>query len=272
MSNRPRDEKEIKQHLTEYLRDHLPDTWTIFEKEHNTIQIIHRINRDQGITLQLEDTIRRIEQEPARMQEWLLDLSHRINAVIQVKDNPLQLKGNESAIFPVLRNPSGNEFMKRGSKLISRGHTTESVIVYALDLKTSYVLIHDQLLKESGWTEAELHKMAIDNLEKLDVTPRMDQVGGNIFHFISHSDGYAASRVLNRSLLETMAGKVKGEFGVAFPHQDVLIFADLIDKRGFQVLSEVTMDFAVRGEIPISSIPFTYEEGQLEPFLTIRTK
>lgn len=52
---------------------------------------------------------------------------------------------------------------------------------------------------------------------------------------------------------------------LAVPHQDVLIIGDIQDNTGYDVLAHMTMDFFADGLVPITSLPFVYNNGKLEP-------
>jgi uncharacterized protein YtpQ (UPF0354 family) len=175
----------------------------------------------------------------------------------------------EGSIYPILRHHS---FFKQIPKsYVSRAHTAETTIAYALDLQAGYVLIEEQMAQAAGWDEATLYTLSINNLLKLPFEVKTQQVGENEIHFISPQDGYAASRILLPELLERYAKQQKGDrLGVAIPHQDVLIIADLYGERGAQLLSKLTLDFASKGEIPISPLPFIYQDGTLDPFIVIQ--
>jgi uncharacterized protein YtpQ (UPF0354 family) len=261
----------IKDKVKVELQKAIQEFWVIVEKEHNVLEIKHTINSDKGLTVRLDDLFRKVEEEPKEENKWITDLVLRVKATLKATEAEQKLVGREGRIFPVLRHPSTAKSTGDGIPLITREHTAESVIYYALDLGTSYVLIHQNHLREAGWSEGKLHELAIYNLSRLDSTPKVDRVGENEFYFISRGDGYSASRVLNPKLLEWMERKVTGTLGVSFPHQDVLVFADLQDKKGYQVLSQISMDFSIKGDIPISSIPYVYENGELEPYMTIST-
>ena len=101
----------------------------------------------------------------------------------------------------------------------------------------------------------------------------MDQVQGNDYYFIATQDGYDASRILNDSFLEDMKQKATGDLAVAVPHQDVLILADIRNDIGYDILAQMTMKFFAEGRIPITSLPFIYENKKLEPvFIMARNK
>lgn len=289
------DEQNIRSKVRSALAGGLSPQWTLSEKEHNVLAISHKNNVDKGLQVGLEDIFRQIEEQPENASAIIQDLVQRVAAALKSVVSEHTLVGNEDNIYPVLRNasvsPSGSPDPDPDahSDLASDAHpdpdahpdrasltyphhphTAESTIYYALDLGTSYILIHSGLLEEADWSEAELHRHAMENLAKMDSTPKIDYVGDNVFYFVSPGDGYAASRVLNKSLIEWMKRKTKGELGVAIPHQDCLIFADIRDDLGYKALAQITMDFHVRGDVPISSLPYLFDEDEeLEPFLPI---
>lgn len=152
-------------------------------------------------------------------------------------------------------------------------HTAETRIYYALDLGKSYRLIDEQMMEEQGWTIERLREIAAFNARSLSTELKEDRVAGNSFYFIATQDGYDASRILNESLLEGFRANAKGDVLVAVPHQDVLILADIENKTGYDILAQVTMKYFAEGRVPITSLPFIYEEKKLEPvFIMARNR
>src|SRR5699024_5196809 len=110
------------------------------------------------------------------------------------------------------------------------------------------------------WTKEKIEEIAMFNLRSLENTFKKDTVADNDFYFIATQDGYDASRILNTAFLEEMKGKCTGDLAVATPHQDVLIVADIKNDTGYDILAQLTMQFFAEGRIPITSLPFIYEE------------
>jgi uncharacterized protein YtpQ (UPF0354 family) len=262
----------IRDQLLSQLKEALSSLASVTEKEHNVLEIRHTMNLDRRLTISLEDLAQKIEDEPAEENRLIRDLVQRVRATMKSMGKGHHLVGNEGRIYPVLRHTSFPKESKEGFTFVTKEHTAESTIFYALDLGESYILIHEEHLQEAGWTNETLQEHAIRNILKLDSTPKTDQVGENVFYFISRGDGYSASRILNPKLIEWMERKVTGELGVAIPHQEVLIFADLRDKKGYQVLAQIAMDFARKGDVPISALPYIVENGKLEPFMAVNTR
>lgn len=178
------------------------------------------------------------------------------------------LIGQNERIYPVLRH--AGLVQKERERWVFQPHTADTVMLYALDQGDGYSLIEQRMLQEAGWTEEELHRLAIDNLQQLPFTVKTQEVGGNRIHFISPADGYAASRILLEPLLRDFDRQKTGDtLGVAIPHQDVLIVADLIGDTGAHLLARLTYDFASKGQVPISVLPFFWEDGELTPFLVV---
>ena len=48
---------------------------------------------------------------------------------------------------------------------------------------------------------------------------------------------------------------------VAVPHQDVLIIADIRNKTGYDVMAHLTMEFLLKGLVPITSLSFGYKKN-----------
>ncbi|HET7616516.1 MAG TPA: DUF1444 family protein, partial [Bacillales bacterium] len=89
---------------------------------------------------------------------------------------------------------------------------------------------------------------------------------------VNQNDGYDASRILNTGLLEEMNEKAEGTLTVAVPHQDVLVFGDIRNDSGYDVLGQMAMSFYTSGRVPITALPFIYENGQLEPIFIMARK
>ncbi|MDR7318699.1 DUF1444 family protein [Brevibacillus nitrificans] len=178
------------------------------------------------------------------------------------------LNGQERNVYPVLRHSS--MIAKYPDRWVTKGHTADTAVLYALDIGEGYLLIEREMLTQAGWSEEQLHQAAMRNLQGLPYSVKTQEVAGNRIHFISPTDGYAASRVLLEPLLQSFDQQKQGDqLGVAIPHQDVLIVADLSGDTGAHLLARLTYDFASKGQVPISVLPFFWEEGELTPFLVV---
>ncbi|MBP1930547.1 DUF1444 family protein [Ammoniphilus resinae] len=260
-------ETQIISNVLEQLKKRLDSNIWVIEKKEEQIQIKQKEKTHAGLSLSIPVILSKIGREKPleTMEEFLSRVEMMANASLQ----EISLKGNEDRIYPVIRSRS-HPTDKQGTSLLHKYHTAESTIFYAFDLGNTYRLIDQQMIDQSQLTEEKVEQMAIANLKKLDTSYKEDIVGDNTFYFFSQTDGYAASRVLNDELLSFMRRKVQHDMGVAIPHQDVLIIADLKNEIGFKVFSRLNMDFCMKGNIPISPLPFLYTEKQeLEPIMIL---
>ena len=197
------------------------------------------------------------------------DVVYYIEQSLEAMQHSPSIKGKENNIFPVIRSTSFPRKTPDGKRLVYKDHTAETRIFYALDLDQSYKLIDKSFLEKEKLTPEALHEMALFNLRSLPVIPKEDHVADNTFYFINYNDGYDASRILDQSLIESMAKKMEGDFAIAVPHQDVLIFADIKNNRGYDILAQMAMSFFVNGNIPITALPFLWEEHKLQPIFIL---
>ncbi len=259
----------LKRRVWELLSRELPSGWECSIEGEGIRLIQHDSEKKVERTISLQSLYNRVEQYPDQRREALYTMVNRIMAGIQGVAADRQLKGQEAAVYPVLRHHS---FLNSSEETIyvAKPHTSETVLVYALDHPHGYSIIESPMLERAGWTVDQLHAYAMENLRKLDFPVRTQEVGDHLIHFINPTDGYAASRILLDNLLEQYEQTKRGRMlGVAIPHQDVLIIADLADDQGAQLLARLTYDFASKGEVPITPIPFLYENGELVSYLVL---
>jgi len=261
--------KSIRQSLqkraVELLARQLPEGWTCLADGAGLV--LRREQDGWKKQLPLEMLYTRVEQHPDQRRKALYEFVHYVAALIASQSVSRSLAGQEERVFPVIRHRSQAET----STWLSKPHTEETVIAYALDHGQGYSLIEKKMLTDANWTEEKLERCALENLQRLPFSVKTERVGKTAVHFISPADGYAASRILLPSLLKEMDQEKNGEvLGVAIPHQDVLIVADIPDDSGAQLLARIAFDFASKGPIPICPLPFFYEQGELTAFLVVQ--
>ncbi|MDL4839384.1 DUF1444 domain-containing protein [Aquibacillus rhizosphaerae] len=253
----------MKNILEERLKN--PD-WNIsFNRDKDVFRVEWKETK-QGISITIPNVIAKYEQ---RGEDALQDLEYHVVEALQIMNQTHELTGKEKNIFPVIRATSFPTKTKSKKKLIYSDHTAETRIYYALDLGKTYKLIDEEMLHKEGWTIERLREISTFNVRSLTSEPRKDPVAGNDFYFMASQDGYDASRILNESLLEEMKANSTGELAVAVPHQDVLIFADIQNDMGYDILAQMTMKFFAEGRVPITSLPFIYEDKKLEPIFIL---
>ncbi|WP_077327578.1 DUF1444 domain-containing protein [Virgibacillus siamensis] len=238
-----------------------PEFKTSYNRDKDTYRIAWK-DSNRGMTITLPNVVAKYNEHGDQAVDELVE--HVLEA-LRIMNEEHQLTGMEKNIYPVIRAASFATTTKSGKKLVCKDHTAETRIYYALDLGKSYRLIDEGMLEKEGWSHDRIDEIATFNVRSLDNEYKKDTVADNDFYFIAKQDGYDASRILNEALLEEMKVNSKGELAVAVPHQDVLIFADIQNKMGYDVLAQMTMKFFAEGRIPITSLPFIYENKELEP-------
>lgn len=239
--------------------------WT-YDKEKDQLRIEHRII-GKGITISLPEIIAKYK---GRKEAAIDDVIHLIDATFRAmeKEHEIGFEGEET-IYPVIRSTSFPKETAAGDRFITKEHTAETMVYYALDLGETYRLIDESMLNHIGKTENEIKEIALFNVRKLSTKMKKDEVAGNIFYFVNNKDGYDASRLLNDSFLQDMEGQMEGEMTVSVPHQDVLIIGDIRNKIGYDVLAQMTMQFFTTGKVPVTSLSFVYNNGHLEPIFIL---
>ncbi|MGN7309753.1 DUF1444 family protein [Alkalicoccobacillus gibsonii] len=243
--------------------------WNIkYNQKEATLRIEDTVT-NKGVTLSLRPLLAKWEREEyAGVDEAIRYVKVGLESMRQ----QVQLKGNESHIFPVIRAASFPEESKDGKKLVFHEHTAETRVYYALDLGQSYTLIDHSLLEQSDITLESLREMALFNLRSLPKSFKQQEVAGNTFYFMNAKDGYEASRILDPSLIEEMGKKVQGELGIAIPHQDALFFVDLVNDTGYDVMAQTTLTFFGQGRVPVTALPFLLGDNGIEPVFIMAQK
>ncbi|WP_096202642.1 DUF1444 domain-containing protein [Bacillus sp. FJAT-45350] len=236
--------------------------WSIrYNKEEEKIRIEDNETK-KGVSLALKPLLAKYEK---RKEEAVTEIVHYVESAIAAMAQEHNLSGNEKRIFPVIRSTSFPTETTSGKKLFYEEHTAETRIYYCLDLGSTYVLIDEDMVEKANLTSNKVKEMALFNIRSLQSQPKEDTVAGNKFYFVNSNDGYDASRILDNSLLERMNKSKEGVLAVAVPHQDVLIFADIVNDTGYDVLGQMVFQFYSQGKIPITALPFIYENGELDP-------
>ncbi|MDA3129764.1 DUF1444 family protein [Aliibacillus thermotolerans] len=239
-----------------------------FDKEKSMLRIEHT-GLKKGVDLDINKVLAKHEKDRERALE---DAAHFIQTTFEAMEKDIVLKGKEKYIYPVIRSTSFPTKTKTGEALLYTDHTAETRIYYALDMGEAYTILDKSTVEKAGYTEKEIKETALFNVRTLDVSYQTDEVAGNIYYFVNTNDGYDASRILNDPFLEEMEKKIEGEMVVAVPHQDVLIIADIKNDAGYDVLGQMTFRFFSNGRVPITALPFIYENKEFEPIFILARK
>lgn len=239
--------------------------YTSYNRDKDSYRIEWKETR-KGMTIKLPNVIAKYNE---RGEIAFEELVNHIEEALRIMNEKHSLEGMEKYIFPVIRATSFPTETKAKTKMVTKEHTAETRVFYALDLGKSYRLIDEPMIEQVNWTKEHLDEIATFNMRSLNIDYNKDNVADNDFYFIATQDGYDASRILNETFLEDMYKKVSGEMAVAVPHQDVLIVADIQNKTGYDILAQLTMQFFTEGRNPITSLPFIYEDKHLEPIFIL---
>lgn len=259
--------KELKDELVKRLSR---DDWLIsYNQKENKLSIINTKVK-KGAHLSLPPLLAKYEKIKDKAIE---EAVRYVEVTLNAMEKEITLKGKEKQIFPVIRATSFPLETKEGKKLVYDDHTEETRIFYAVDLGEYYQLIDEEWLERDNLSKTAIKEMALFNLRSLPYEIKEDKVAGNTYYFINMNDGYDASRILDESILQKIKEKAKGEVACAVPHQDVCLFADLVNETGYDILGQMVFQFFVQGKIPITALPFLLNGDELEPtFILARRK
>ena len=246
--------REFKKRLSE-------DTYSYdYNRETNKLRLTHK-GLERGIEISIPPILAKYETKKEKIIEEVVYTIHQTFEAME-KETAIDMSG---AIYPVIRSTSFPKESKDGNKFVMKDHTAETRIYYAIDLGNTYRLLDEKMITERGIRETEVRERALFQVRNLPNKYKKDEVAGNIFYFFNNNDGYDASRILNESLLKEMKSQISGDMTVSVPHQDVMIIGDIRNEVGYDVLAQMTMHFFTVGTVPITSLSFIYENGELEP-------
>lgn len=250
--------------LVSILKERLPSEnfdWK-FDEKADKVRLDHKL-LNKGMDISLPDILFRYsEKKEAAIDEVVYTIDMTFKAMELEHAEGFQ---GGRPIYPVIRSTSFAEETADGNRFVMKDHTAETRIYYALDLDTTYRLIDESMLDAIGQTAPQLMEAAQFRVKSLPTKMKKDEMDGNLYYFINNNDGYDASRILNTAFLKEMKEKTEGDMTVSVPHQDVLIIGDIRNKTGYDVLAQMTMHFFTKGNVPVTSLSFIYEDDKLEP-------
>lgn len=250
------------------LKEQIPSpnlTWN-HDRETETVRIEH-VSIGKGMTVSLSPIAAKYEE---RGKVALDEVVYTINETFGAMEKEAQGElPSDLHIFPVIRSTSFPLESNEGTKFITADHTAETRVFFALDTGTTYRLIDENVVNSLKLTADQVKEIAKFQLRKLSTSLKEDNVAGNVFYFLNENDGYDASRILNERFLNEMKEKITGDMTVSVPHQDVLIIGDIRNEVGYDVLAQMAMHFFTEGKVPITSLSFIYEDGELEPIFIL---
>ncbi|TQR18406.1 DUF1444 family protein [Psychrobacillus vulpis] len=233
-----------------------------YNRETNKLRLTHR-SINKGIDISIPPILAKYE---TKKEQAIEEVVYTITQTFQAmeKENAGAIDP-ASSVYPVIRSTSFPLKSNEGNRFITKDHTAETRIYYALDLGNTYRLLDEKMLANWNVRETEIRERALFQVRNLKNSYKKDEVAGNIFYFFNNNDGYDASRILNESLLRDMKKLIVGDMTISVPHQDVMIIGDIRNETGYDVLAQMTMHFFTVGTVPVTSLSFVYENGDLEP-------
>lgn len=233
-----------------------------FDRKADKLRIVHH-TLHKGMEISLPEIVAKfVHKQDSAIDDVVYTIAETFRAM-----EAEQAQGfvGKHIIYPVIRSTSFPTESTAGQLFLTKDHTAETRIFYALDLGTTYRLIDHAMLSELGMTAAEVQDVALFTVKNLPTAYKQDIVSDNIFYFINNNDGYDASRLLNQSFMKEMEQRIEGHMVVSVPHQDVLIIGDIRNDTGYDVIAQIAMQFFTTGAVPVTSLSFIYEDGKLEP-------
>jgi len=167
-------------------------------------------------------------------------------------------------VYPVVRSTGFNRDNKQ--QLVKFPHTNETDIYLAYDFGKGYKLLDKTFLEKLSLSLDEILEFAKRNLENLPLKYNLDEVEGNKFYFLNAKDGYDGARVIDKNILDYFYKKIGESYYLGLPHQDVLIIADIKNKKGLEILQKMMVHFFTEGTVPITTITFKYDGEKLESY------
>jgi len=237
-----------------------------FDTKHDKLRLNHK-KIGKGMELSLPGILAKYnDKQGAAIDEVVYTIEQTFNAMEQEVEQGFQAT---TQIYPVIRATSYPQASKEGHAFITTEHTAETRIFYALDLGKTYRFIDESMVEVLQLTVEQIRETARFSVKQLPTVYNKDEVAGNTFYFVNANDGYDASRILNEGFLKEMQTNIEGDMTLSVPHQDVLIVGDIRNETGYDVLAQMTMHFFAVGTVPITSLSFIYEDGELEPIFIL---
>lgn len=237
-----------------------------YNRETNKLRLTHK-QLGKGMDISIPPILAKYE---TKKEEAINEVVYTIQETFSAMEKEMAGEIDPTlAVYPVIRSTSFPLKSNEGNRFVTKDHTAETRIYYALDLGNTYRLLDEKMLASWNVRETEIRERALFQVRNLKTNYKTDEVAGNIFYFFNNNDGYDASRILNESLLKEMKKQISGDMTVSVPHQDVMIIGDIRNETGYDVLAQMTMHFFTVGTVPITSLSFIYDKGDLEPIFIL---
>lgn len=143
--------------------------------------------------------------------------------------------------------------------------TPDLIVALVLDFEESMRYVRQREAEREGLDFDDLLEVALANLQARsggELYEMGDEQTGAIF-VIATQDGYDATRILLKPLLENLAQRVQGRLVIGIPNRDFLIaFGDANPALVAQVRRQIEADSRTR-PYPLTQTLFTLRDGEL---------
>jgi len=157
--------------------------------------------------------------------------------------------------------------MREENAIVTRPFGGDLSIVYVVDSANSMRLVSQGLLKELSINEAELHRIAIENMSKAfgGPLPTEQPVADSTLRTITLEDSYAAARLLLTPQWADVAAEFKGDVVAAVPARDMLMYCDGSAPEDVQAMTTLATKIAGEWAYPLSAQLFRFTGTSWEP-------
>lgn len=178
-------------------------------------------------------------------------------------DDMLSEKLDLADIVPIIRTPDYAQGIPEKIKLYSEPFVSDLVVMYALDTKNSIQTLGAEKVRELNVEPAKLRKLAIQNL--LRKFPEQTLRKGKDISMLTLGGDYETSFLLCDYFWKDMMKQLGGRLVVGVPSRDVLIFSAEKNKKGVEMIRNLTESGFAKNSYPISDKLLLYD-GNWQPY------
>jgi len=180
---------------------------------------------------------------------------------------------DRASVVPVIKGRDWMEGLKRaqqgneskpGGENVYDEMNEDLLIVYAEDTPRNTRYLMDGDLEKAGLKREHLRELAIDNLQH--ILPQVELHQGEHVSMLVAGADYVPSLLLIEPLWTNGDLKVDGEFVVAVPTRELLLFTGSKDSAGIAELQRIANEAVAESNYAVSSQLFVYRDGRFQRF------
>ena len=248
-----------RDYIFEKIIEKLP-TLKIHEKKEDDSSIFILEYKNNKAKIDIDSFVKKLGNKKnslsdKKIDEFIYYIVSNFEAQEKISTSNLNKEDLLEHVFPVVRSTSFNK--DNTQNLIKLNHTNETDIYLVYDFENGYKFLDRKVTEQLLISDKELFDFAKGNLEKLSLKYNKDSVQGNDFYFLNAKDGYDGARVIDKNILDYFYKKIGASYYLGLPHQDVLIIADIKNKKGLharpsslfvQLVTKYDSDISVKSE------------------------